>query len=177
MDTIRKLEHQVLAWFKNIAHLPRGFREGLAANLWWIILVVAILSTIGILFESLWLTGVTASIGAVAGAYSQIGVLSAWGLIVATVGLFFAVLQTILMFIAVQPLKERQKKGWVLLFGVLLVSAMATVVGALLTLNPFIFIANIIFGALWLGVFGYFLFEIHGQFGHVEKSKGVKTNK
>jgi hypothetical protein len=86
-------------------------------------------------------------------------------------------LSVALLALAITPLKAKQKKGWVLLFITWLLGALSVVVTAILTLSVLNFITSVIFGALWVAVGGYLLFEMHGQFAHVERSKGVKAEK
>ena len=97
-------------------------------------------------------------------------------LIRSIVSLVFCVIEFILLIMAIRPLREKQKKGWVLMFGVLLLGAVSAVVSALITLSVFNFIQSIIFSALWLAISAYFLFEIRSEFAHVERSAGAKKS-
>ncbi len=171
MDLLSKFEQKILSLFKTVPHLPESVRKWLGDNVWWLALIGAILSGISVLLT---LTSL-AWFGPVNG-YILPG-FATWQLIIGIVGVVFVGLQTVLLALSVQPLKLKQKKGWVLLFINWLVNAMYTVIGAVLTLNPILLIVNLIFGAIFLAISGYFLFEIHGQFAHTEKSKGAKTIK
>lgn len=177
MEGLGKLERQVLEWLKGIPHLPVVVRKWIADNVWWIAVVALILTAIGVLVT---FAGLMTNLSLVSGPfvkYYNSPAVVTWLIIQAIVTLVFAILDCILLGMAITPLKEKQKKGWVLLFAVWLLGILSVVVNAVLTLNILGFITTIIFGALWLAVVGYFLFEIHGQFAHVERSRGVKAKK
>lgn len=177
MELLRKIERKLLEWTKNVPHLPAGGRRWLGENVWWIALVGAILSAIGALFSVIAVLGLLSIVGTVAATYYVASTFTAWAIVTNLVNLVFVVLGMALLFMAVKPLQLKQKKGWVLLFASWLLSIVSVVVSAILTLNPFTFIANILFGAVGLAISGYFLFEIHSQFAHVEKTQGVKDAK
>lgn len=176
MNVVTRLEDTVLGWFKGVPHLPEGGRKWLGANVWWIVLIGAILSAFATLFAFTGLMGLLAIMGgAVPGAsYYVVRTVTGVAIFAAVVSLVFLAAQAVLLGFAVYPLKERQKKGWVLLFASLLLQAVAVVVNAVVTFNVFGFITTIIFGAIFLAIGAYFVFEIHGQFAHVQKSKGVR---
>lgn len=172
MDVMNKLEKTVLFWVKDVPHLPVSARKWLALNVWWMVFTVAALS--GLVFLS-----------DLFGLFSQIGQLSApsraylvddsyltVSIFINAIALFFVFVIGLLLALAVTPLKERRKKGWVLLFVALLVQALAFAVSAVLTFSLAAFIIVILFGGIVLGIATYFVFEIHGQFAHlVRKSK------
>jgi len=177
MDFLKKLEEKVFGWFKAAPNLPNDARKWLGENIWWIIIVGVILTVLNILRGLKTLEEQVSLQGTVAGSYYVSSSTSDWIIVTVGVSVFFLILEAILMFLSIQPLKEKQKKGWVLLFAAWLISAVGLVVNALLTLGVFSFIITLLFGAVWLAISGYFLFEIHGQFAHVERSKGVKNAK
>lgn len=177
MEMLQKLENIILGWAKSVPHLPEVVRKWLGDNVWWIALVGAILSSIAGLFALIGVFGVLSVMGTVASTYYAASTFTAWAIVTGLVSLLFIVIEVVLLATAVKPLQLKQKKGWVLLFVTWLVGAVSIVVNAVLSLNPFGFIVGIIFGAIWLAVSGYFLFEIHGQFARVEKSRGVKEEK
>ena len=177
MEALSKLERTVLGWLKDVPHLPVSARKWLGDNIWWIALIGAILSGIGILVLLGSLFTLLASFGTpVVSYYASPTFL---GLIIATtaVSLFFVALEGVLIAMSVTPLKEKQKKGWVLLFASWLVGVVYAVVTTILTLNVLTAFGNLIFSAVWIAASGYLLFEIHSQFAHTEKSKGVKEKK
>lgn len=174
MDFLAKLERAVHKWFKGLPHLPVAGRKWLGENVWWLVLIVAVISALSVLFQ---LVGVLANLsllGAPALSYYAAGSFVAWSIVLGLVSIVFTALIGLIMALAITPLKNKQKKGWVLLFAGLLVNAIWVVINAVLSLSVFSFIVSILFGALFLAVAAYFVFEIHGEFAHVERSKGVK---
>lgn len=168
MELLGKIEGYILGWIKGLPHLPLSARKWIADNAWWVIIVALVISCIGalsLLFGTL--------LGSAATAYI-LPTFAAWQMLTGTVSFVFLVLQIIIMAFAIKPLQDKQKKGWVLLFILWLVSVLSTVAMVVLSLSVLEFITDLIFGAIGLAIFGYFLFEIHGQYAHVQKSRGVK---
>ncbi len=177
MDALSKLERTIKGWLKDVPHLPAGVRTWLGDNVWWIVVIGTVLTGIGALgLLGALITHLT-SLGSPVVSYYASTTFVGWLIVNAAVGLFFTAIEFLLMAFAISPLKAKQKKGWVLLFASWLVAIIAMVVGAVLTLNPLGFVGNLIFGTLWIAVTAYFLFEIHGEFAHVERSNGVKGKK
>ena len=165
MDVISKLERTVLGWAKNVPHLPAAGQKWLGANVWWIALVVAIISGIMFLFNLARVFTSISLVGAVSSAYYVTDNYISIIIMSLLVDLVFITATTVLLGIAVKPLQKMQKKGWVLLLMTLLVQALSVVVYAVLTFSIVGFILNIIFGAVVLAIVAYFVAEIHGQFG------------
>ena len=170
MELINKLEKRVLGWAKNVPHLPATGQKWLADNVWWIVLIGAIISgisvlyTIGGLLTAIALIGAASSLYYVSNSYTSIVVLNA------AVSLVFLIISGILLAIAVKTLQTKHKKGWVLLFLTLLVEAVSVVVTSVLSFSVLGFIIGILFGAIGLAIGAYFVFEIHGQFSHPPKA-------
>ena len=169
MELIKKLENQVLVWVKNVPHLPAAGQKWLGQNVWWIVLVFAIIIGITILGSFFGLLVQVALLGAPSSAYYITGNYAALNIITAVVSLVFSVAGGLLLALAVKPLQNMQKKGWVLLFMTLLVSALSVVVHAVLSFSVLGFIILMLFGAIGLAIGAYFIFEIHSQFGHALK--------
>lgn len=171
MDLLHKLEVKVLSWLKNVPHLPAGAQKWLGDNVWWIVLIGVILGGLSTIIALFGLFGLIALLGAPSNAYYVYGGgVTAWAIVVALVSLVFSAITVIISALAIKPLQNKQKKGWVLLFATWLLYVIFVVVSAVLTLNPFSFIFSLIFGALFAAVGAYFLFEIHGQFNHEAKT-------
>jgi len=176
MELLSKLEHTLLGWLKEVPHLPRDVRKWLGDNLWWIVAIVAVGTAIAVFSLVLAVLNNLSMLGSPVATYYASATFVAFESVKTSVSLIFTALGCILLALAVAPLREKHKKGWMLLFAAWIVSAVAVVIGAIITLNPFAFFTNIIFGALWLIIELYFIFEVHGQFTHIERSKGVKKN-
>ena len=174
MEYITKLEKRVLSWFKTVPGLPVNGRKWLADNVWWIALVGAILTGMSILQSIGSIMTLLAVLNTVVGSYYVTTAGTTLSIVSSLIGIFFMVVSGVLLAVAVKPLKAKLKKGWVLLFAAWLVSALGVFASAVLSFSIVGFVITILFGAVWIVISGYFLFEIHGQFAHVERSAGVK---
>ncbi|NCO10610.1 hypothetical protein GW930_01715 [Candidatus Saccharibacteria bacterium] len=182
MEAVAKLEAFVYDQLKalKLPQLPKGLRTWVGDNVWWMAAALAVLSALSAV--SL-IFGFMMALGALAAPISAswyVGAFAGWVLITNAIALTFAVLDAVVLGLAVNPLKESQKKGWTFLFILWLLSALSFAVNLLvsvLTLNIFGLIGTLIFGTIFLAIAVYFLFEIRGEFAHVEKSAGVKKRK
>ena len=157
-------------------HLPANGQKWIATNVWWIVLVGVILSAIGVLVL---VGGIFTYMAFVGNAASYYGVYASSvyndGWIIGTiVSLLFAIATVIFAGMAISPLKAMQKKGWSLLFVVLVLKALGVILSAILSLNVLGFFVGIIFGAVGIAIGAYFLFEIHSYFGAAHKAVPVK---
>ena len=177
MEMLAKLERKILEWVKGVPHLPESARKWLGNNIWWIAVIGAVISGIGVLSLIVSLFTVIATFGSPIVSYYAAPSFLGWVIVTTAVSLFFTAVSGLLLAFAIMPLKEKQKKGWVLLFAVWLVGILSALVSAILTLNVLTIIGSVIFSAVWVAITGYLLFEIHGQFAHTEKSKGLKDKK
>lgn len=173
MEFLAKIERAALQWAKDIPHLPVTTRKWLGENVWWLAAIGAVISGIVVIAYVLALLGRIFAFAA----FDVSPVIVTWMIISTIVSIVFAAVTCVLLGAAVTPLRERQKKGWVLLFAVWLVSVIGVVLTSVITLDAFEFMKNAIMGVLLLAISGYLLFEIHSQFAHVERSKGVKEPK
>jgi uncharacterized membrane protein YhaH (DUF805 family) len=177
MNILTHLEHKIASWFKSVPGLPSGSRKWLGDNAWIITIVFLVSIALSIMLGVSGLDRQLSMMNSSASSYYVSSAGETWSVIVTSISLAFLAIQAALLAFAIKPLKEKQKKGWVLLFAALLVDAVAIAVNALLSLNLIVFIISILFNAIGLAVIGYFLYEIHGQFAHVEKSRGSKRQK
>jgi hypothetical protein len=176
MKLLHDLEIRLLSYIKNVPHLPASAQKWLGQNVWWIVLIGVIISALAALFSLLAIFGLIALLNSPQNVYYVYGSgVTSYMVVTSFVGLAFSIATLLLSAFAIQPLQRREKKGWVLLFAAWLVSVVSIIVGAILTLNPVSFIFSLLVGALVTGVSGYFLFEIHSQFGH--SAKPAKTVK
>lgn len=177
MEFLTQLERKVLGWLKGVPHLPVGARKWLGDNIWWIVIIGVVLSGIAALSLLISLFTLFSTLASPFVVYYASSAFVTWTIVKTVVSLVFVGLSVALLALAITPLKAKQKKGWVLLFVTWLLGALSVVVTAILTLSVLNFITSVIFGALWVAVGGYLLFEMHGQFAHVERSKGVKAER
>lgn len=177
MEFLSQIERTILGWLKSIPHLPKQFQQWLGDNAWWMAAGGAALTglvALGML---------VAVLGDIAALTSPV---ASW--FVSTTVIIWSIVKTLFIFVstalvcaifayAVIPVKEKQKKGWVLLFGAFLVTAVSAFLMAVLTLNFLGFISSILFSALILAIWAYFLFEIHGEFAHDRPVKDTSAKK
>jgi len=174
MELISKLEKTVLGWAKNVPHLPATAQKWLGLNIWWIVLIVAIISAIAFLsvlnnlFKYISLLGTSSSAYYINASYANVAVMNT------AITLVFIGVITALLGFSIQPLKDRQKKGWVLLFFAALVQALSIIVNAVLSFSVGGFIVEILFGAIIMAIVAYFITEIHGEFAHPVKKVPAK---
>lgn len=166
MEFISKLERLVLGWTKDVPHVPTRGQKWLGTNVWWIAAIGAVISFFGAVFSLVTVFRLVALLGAPSNAYYVTSDYTGIAIMTAIVSLVFLVANGVLLTLAVKPLQDMQKKGWVLLFMTLLVEALSIVVHAVLSFSIAGFIVGILFGAIGLAIGAYFIAEIHGQFGH-----------
>ena len=173
METLKKLEHTIAGWFKKAPDMPKEWRVWLGNNIWWVAIIGVVscaLATIGMLGV---LFGSFALFGAVV-VQPVASTVVAWGVVHSVISLIFIVGQGALLLAAIQPLKAKYKRGWVLLFAAFLLSALSVAVNSVLSLSVVDFISSILAGVISLGIGGYILFQMHGEFAHNESKKTLK---
>lgn len=175
MESLRQLEHRILGWVKNIPHLPNDTQLWLGRNIWIIVMVGSIITTVAVFFQFInWLSLLALVSNPLSPLYVYGGV-AAWSIAVKCVSYFFTVVLLILLFVSVKPLKSRTKKGWVILFAAWIAFIATTVIRAVLSLDAFDFIMSLLLGATFAVISGYFLFEIHAFFDQNKKTKEVES--
>lgn len=177
MVGIQKLEGMVAGWLKPVPHLPHGAQKWIATNVWWIVLVGVIVSAIGLLIGLTGLLAALALVGSATTYYGTVVTNSYYGggwILNAVITLIFTVGIVALLSSAIAPLKANKKKGWTILFLVLLLDAVYVVVNSILSLSIVGFIFGIIFGAIGLAVATYLLFEIRSHFVAVKSAPAKK---
>ncbi|WP_432713382.1 hypothetical protein [Pedobacter sp.] len=167
MDVLHKLETALAVQYDKLPHFPVGFRTWLAQNAWWIVLVAVIFSVLGVIgvfgLLAVALLGVNMGLVAVDVPYdSTIGAAVSGVFIVLTIlSLLELIIQTVLLALAISPLRKLLKRGWDLLFLVLVINTVLIIVGDIISVN----IPGLIVGLLLAVIGGYFLFELRDQFG------------
>ncbi len=176
METVHKFEKTLADWYKNVPHLPKGGQTWLANNVWWLVIIGVVLSAFGLfgILTVLLFAGASLTLagGVVGGGYGSAVGATVGGLvlIVTLISLAAYIIELVLMIMAISPLNTHKKKGWDLLFLVLLVNTASAVVIGLVGMN----IGSIFFGLLWSALGAYFLFEIRGHF-ETHKPAAKKT--
>jgi len=169
MELMNKIEKTVLGWVKDVPHLPSSAQKWIAVNVWWMVLVSAILGALGVLFSLNNLVTLLALLDSASNLYYVTTTYTEYAIVRQIISLVLGILTVVVLSLAINPLKLQQKKGWVLLFLALLLGIVSLVINAVLSLSILGFIISVIFGGIFLVALGYFLFEIHGQFAHVPR--------
>ena len=167
MSEVNKMEKMAAGWYRNAPHLPANGREWLANNVWWLALVGVILGTLailGIMMTSLLVSSVFVAVG---GAYGA--VLGGFTLVATLIVLAFAIVSVILTGLAISPLKAKVKKGWTLLFIVMLINILGAFLDFIFTFN----ISGLLLAVIMAGLGGYLLFEIRSFFVAAKPAKKV----
>lgn len=153
METVHKLEQTVADWYKKAPHLPPEVSKWIATNAWWLVIIWLVIGVFGVLaaigltsLGAMFLAGFGGIVGAALGGLALIAVL---------IGLALAIVQLVIASMAIQPLKGMRKRGWDLLFVIMLIDVVALAATLLLTFDIF----SAVWGLLWVVVVGYFLFE------------------
>ncbi len=113
MDFVKKIEDP----FKSLPHLPKGLVEFLVKLAPWLAILGAILGL------------VAGPLVAIAGSLGTLFSLSPSILIWTIVTVVLTLLNSVLLFMAFTPLKERAMKGWMLLFWSNVIGIVEGVVG------------------------------------------------
>lgn len=172
MEFIKKCETTIAGWFAQAPHMSKSGRTWLVKNIWWMALVGAIIGAVGLvvtmigtLFAGALLSTFGGFVGALIAAPLVLAILIASAAAIATV---------VLLFVAVSPLKEGQRRGWTLLFIAILLQVAVEALTLILTFNVF----EVVWGLLFAAIAAYFLFEIREQYSSpTARSVAAKTPK
>lgn len=166
LKKLDNIETAVAERLEALPHLPEGLRAWLGANVWWIVAIGAVISVIAAftLFPLLFGAAALLSFWGSYGYVSSVNVLDA------VISVVFLAAQAVLLFMAIQPLKDKAKKGWTLLFAVYLVGVVGSLVSVILALGRLDFIPSLIGAAVAALIGAYLVFEIRGQFSAKKKA-------
>lgn len=166
MDALKTLEQTLVQWHKQSPiHLPASWRRWLGDNSWWLVIIgviAATLSVIGSLRTLLWTEDLlrttrqfAESLGVTMPGTGITHVVSLWISVVTLVAVALIQLRSI------QPLREKKKNGWDLLFLASIISLSGSFVSGIVGGS----IISAIIGLAVTAVISWFiLFEIRGQF-------------
>ncbi|HRQ87047.1 MAG TPA: hypothetical protein PLY16_02965 [Candidatus Saccharibacteria bacterium] len=166
-QVVQKLETAVAQIVKPIPHLPAKGQKWFADNVWWIVLVGAILGGIALLFAIVGLFQVISLMNAFNYyAYSYIPAHQfGSGMVFASVVSVVTMVVTVGLFAtAIKPLMNKAAKGWHLLFIAVVVGAILSLVNGLIMATVGSFIVTLIMTAISFMIGSYFLFEIRSHF-------------
>lgn len=156
MQQLHSLEESLARVFKDLPHLPKGLRDWLVENAWWIVIIGVILGAIGVLGLLPTLLVGSAFVSYYAGAMAG-GSLMVSGL----VSIAVLVLTIVIEAMAIQPLKAKKKRGWDLLFLASLIGIAGSLVSAVVGGN---IIGGLVGTAIGAAIGFYILFELRGHY-------------
>lgn len=149
---------KVAAFYRHAPRLPTAAKEWIARNVWWIVLIGAIIGGLGALSLALiTLFGGIFLAGAVFLFTAKFGGLA---LLISVLLVAALLANTIVLIMAIIPLKTQARKGWNLLVVSLTLNLAVAVLTIVLKQDLVPFIWNV----LWVGIGGYLLFEIQEYF-------------
>ncbi len=155
MQYIDSVSSTVAKWMKDVPHLPKGLTKWLAENSWWLTIIGVVLSVFAVFSLLVAMTAGSAVLVAVGA--PAIGGMFFVSSLVALVGTGISVVAEAM---AIAPLKAMKKRGWDLMFFVLLVSVAMGIVGSLLTAN----VGGILFGLIGAAIGAYVMLEFKQYF-------------
>ena len=155
MQYVDSVSNTVAKWMKDVPHLPKGFTKWLAENSWWLTIVGVVFSVFGVF-------GILAAMTAGSALLVVVGAPALGGMffvssVVSLVGIGISVVAEVM---AITPLKAMKKRGWDLMFFVLLVSVVIGLLGGLLTAN----VGSVLFGLIGAAIGAYVLIELKQYF-------------
>lgn len=177
MSVLTNLETKTAGWLQALPHLPKGGQKWLAENVWWLAIISVVASAIGVLTIISAIIAYQTFIGTTAlyDSYYAVQPYGSGWVFTTVISLLFLIVTTAVTAAAINPLKQLSKKGWNLLFVVLIIQVVSIIINAIASLNPFAFIFSILFGAIGITIGAYFLFEIRSYFLTPAKVVSNKT--
>ena len=154
MKQLAPLEDAIAKVHKDLPHLPKRLTTWLVENAWWLVIIGVVLGAIGVVTTLTALTAGSLFVGSIAGAAIG-GMIFVSGI----VSLAVLVVTIIIEAMAIQPLKEKKKRGWDLLFLASLIGIAGSLVGALLN-GPLGIITGVVWTAVGAAIGFYVLFEL-----------------
>lgn len=166
MDTVHTLEQTFAKWHKNAPHLPKQITAWIAKNMWWLV-TLGVAIGIFITLQVFLLSGLLLALMSGSKGHMVIG---GAPFLVQIIAFILVVVSLGIACMAVQPLYNLYKKGWTLLFMLLLIELVGIGIVLISTFD--------IFGALQsllqTGIAGYLLFEIREYFNRTTQPEADK---
>jgi hypothetical protein len=173
--SLNKLENIIEDWLKPIPHLPNIWRQLISNNVWWLVVIVVVGSSIGILELINEIINITP--------YPMMELYNdhyiyrysnEWHVLALTIDLLFSIAITAVSAMAIQPLRNRERRGWSLLFIAYIIGIASQVTSILICFGILSFIPRVILSAISAVVGAYLLFEIRTHFNTLTISSNKK---
>lgn len=158
MDLVDKVERTLGAWYGRLPQLPQKLRLWIADNMWWIMLIGAVVMVAGLLSVLGVLLLGTMLLSVFAGVYGHVV-----GVIVAMLALVWITLYTVdmvLLFMAISPLKAHELRGWRLLFYGFLLGVAVEITYVFVSAD----VASFIWSMIVTAFGGYVLYQVRDHF-------------
>ena len=154
MQQLAPLEEAIAKVHKDLPHLPKGLTTWLVENAWWLVIIGVALGVFAVLGTIATMLAGSLLVGALVGA-AMGGAL----FLSSTISLLVMAATIVLEAMAIQPLKDKQKRGWNLLFLASLVGITGGLVSSLFS-GPWGIVNGIIWTAVGAAISFYILFEL-----------------
>lgn len=154
MQQLAPLEDAIAKVHKDLPHLPKGLTKWLVENAWWLVIIGVALGVFAVLGTIATMLAGSLLVGALVGA-AMGGAL----FLSSTISLLVMAATIVLEAMAIQPLKDKQKRGWNLLFLASLVGIAGGLVSSLFS-GPWGIVNGIIWTAVGAAISFYILFEL-----------------
>ena len=177
MKQITRLEEWMNGHFKTYPHLPNEIKHWFASNIWWLVAIIIALIGISALSALVQILSHFFYVGTYyfSTSYYDTTTFIVYSTIRAALALFFAIIQILIFVYALKPLKNKEKKGWVLLFIAFLVNALAKLVDSIMMFDAMMFVFEFALSCVWYIAVFYILFEIRTKFSHTFSTNNNST--
>lgn len=162
MIKLNKIEDIVVDWVKPIPHLPVSGSKWLAKNFWWLALVGVILIGLAAI-SSLNVLSLFGNSMSYTSWYAPVN-LTGWTYFVTFVSLIFLAVEIVIISMAIDPLKKMKKRGWDLMFLVMLISTASIIVNQLINFNSLSPITTLLISVIAFVINAYLLSEVKSYF-------------
>lgn len=166
-----KIDNKIVDLHAKLPHLPTNGRQWLANNIWWIVLIAAVVGAFGVFVLMVFtLIGGIFWIGAAFLFAAKFGGLA---LLAAMLVLFLTLANVVLAIMAISPLKTKRRNGWLLLLASLFAGFIAALLTDFISVNEWAAVKEVVFFAIGL----YVMYEVREYFTQTPPDRVVTDSK
>lgn len=171
-STLNKIEDKFEDWLKPFPHLPIDWRIMIADNAWWVSLIGLILAIV-VMFNVAFALLMAFSLLSFVAPFATVYITASNPMLIigSIVSLIASVATIVFIAMSIKPLKNKDKKGWDLMFLASVVSFALSAISGLLMFQ----LSSILGAAIGLVIGMYVLLEVKSYFK--EKSPKTKESK
>ena len=163
MKQLSSFEQMLAKAHEGLPHTPKGLREWVVNNAWWLALIGVILGVLGVISTLFALTAGTLFVTAVWGVALGASMFTASMISLLTLAVMVGI-----QAMAIKPLQAKQKRGWDLVF----LAALVGIAGNLLSVLVGGTFGTSLAGLLIATAVAYYvLFELRGHYLPAKKGK------